>query len=416
MIPKKKSGKSARTGTRVRVSLKALDGVGPAARTDYPTVLTGGRKSVRIALADVSVSVSLSEGHIRLRVVYIRYEQLGKISRADRPIVHLKIDIMPISARPRSVSKRVPYSLQMRGEERTRGANHKISAVLVQEHLEVIRALARLVCKDELIRRSVGHSVTDAQGNSVEKRVIIRKVIAKKRIVALSLSGRHNISHGLCGSGHTAQLFLRIHLSEDLLTKAVVGSAGEDDISAVSALYNQRIAISENVAAIRQKLHTVLVEYAVIAHLAASNKLVAANSHFTALSHTVALLDVIIADEGDDAAKPKGYSARLISLNTRHENAVGVRGEGGACESRAIIEIFYRMNGVIDRKRALVLGSALVAEIKKELSHIIDARGAAAPSLYFLRHVVGISKRGIADLYTLGSESAENVSSKESVT
>ena len=83
--------------------------------------------------------------NIRIDEVHVSAEALGEVGGEGVPVVHLLVDVVPISYTPGGVVISVPSALKVSRERSlTRGRYQEISAVLIVEHLKV-RAVTLVV-------------------------------------------------------------------------------------------------------------------------------------------------------------------------------------------------------------------------------------------------------------------------------
>ena len=77
--------------------------------------------------------------------------------------------------------------------------------------------------------------------------------------------------------------------------------------------------------------------------------------------------------------------------------------------------VLDRVHRIVNGKRALVAGSALVTDVKKKLRHIVYTRGAGDSARHLFRRIVRVAERRIAYLHSLGQESAKEVGTEVAV-
>ena len=212
------------TGVRVVVpeelsgKAEVTDGLGAvyityvAAGSDGPAVAAILAVSVGVILLYNTVRAGGCLSHISIVVLNVCLKGLGNVGGEGGPIVHLHVDVVPISARPGGVVVSVPGALKVRGERtRAGGCDEEISSVLEVERLEIGAARAVLILCEELVcgERKVALLAIKIERNSAEELGVVSEVSRLKLIVAVNGCRIHvalDLSHSICESGGLGRL------------------------------------------------------------------------------------------------------------------------------------------------------------------------------------------------------------------
>ena len=123
---------------------------------------------------------------IGIKIFHIRKEHLAKIRIEGRPIIHLHVDIMPISRRPRGAFVSVPRSLQICGVcSRTGGSNQQISAEGEIHFFQIAVGLSVLIILNENIRRNPRNLSAEIDHRTFDQRFIIRRMSLQKLLIGI---------------------------------------------------------------------------------------------------------------------------------------------------------------------------------------------------------------------------------------
>ena len=131
-------------------------------------------------LSYVVVSFFLGKRHIPLEIFEIWNEHILQIGVERRPVVHLYVDVMPISGCPGGVIVSVPCALEVCGETAaSRGGDKKISSVLEIKCLEIRGAGAVFILGKKVVggKGKVALVKAEIERYSSEKLLIIGKVV-----------------------------------------------------------------------------------------------------------------------------------------------------------------------------------------------------------------------------------------------
>ena len=89
--------------------------VGVRSGANDPAVIVPFVELTRIVLTHVVGGVLLCDGEIGLEKANICLETFGQVGAHRAPVIHLHIDVVPESSRPRRVKILTPGSLQVGG-------------------------------------------------------------------------------------------------------------------------------------------------------------------------------------------------------------------------------------------------------------------------------------------------------------
>ena len=229
-----------------------------------------------------------------------------------------------------------------------RGADHKVSAVVIKEHLKVREALPCPVAVDKLVSCLVRHRLVYVKRHSREKLTVVGNVITAQSVVPL-LDGRcYEGVDKLRGGGIACKLFLGIRLGKDLGGELIVGRASKEYHGGICTLNHEIFTVFADTSTVYRDVEAVFKQDAVVIETAARGYGIIGKRDLAVLTHTVTLVKIVVTDKRDNIPYAEGNGTAHTRADAHSKDTIRVRSEALAHVRDAAIVIADGMYSLVE--------------------------------------------------------------------